>query len=99
MWWIKNLLFRLVNPRFWIQNAGTDWQWDAWLYHAIDSEEIEIVDQWHIKIGGHWVWVENYPYCYGDMKSGVGTGLPAPLTRVKLKKAVAETMLNKKPAK
>ena len=90
-WWrLKNTLFRIFHPSFWFQNEPTDWEWDAELQCELFLYGVEPVDKFSTKVGEYEVWTVNYPYSFGYDYSFVGRRkdrvLPAPLTRVRLRK-------------
>jgi hypothetical protein len=89
MWWLLNLGFRIINPVFWIQNEPTCWRYDHHLRQALNDPDcnIEIIDSYTAKINGVQVWINNYPYAFGNLwPSNYKEVLPSPLTRLKLKR-------------
>lgn len=95
MWRIKNFLFRLICPSFWIDNYRVDWDYDSWLKTQLENDPM-ITDVCHYtaKINGTTVWIGNYPYAYGGIWMGADNCdfIPSPLTRVMLRKAVNKAM-------
>lgn len=93
IWKLKNWLFRLIHPSFWIQNEPTCWEWDAQvreLIAYIERAPFEVrVDQYTAEAGGITLWTSNYPYSYGHtLSGGANKVLPAPITRVRLRRAL-----------
>lgn len=90
MWRVKNLLFRLFDVRFWLQNQETDWEWDAELIRILDEgPEVKVVSSAVVKLAGREIWVSNYPYAYGN-EDRVNYLLPSPLTRRRLRGYLAK---------
>jgi|TARA_R100000084_G_scaffold108987_1_gene73382 hypothetical protein len=84
--------YRLL-PYYWIQNKPTDWEWDEFLNTLMDNHKVDVLCGYRAKIGGYTVWIENWPYSYGDFygKEGkCGNGLPSVKTRKRLRKMVKE---------
>lgn len=91
IWWrLKNAIFRITHPHFWIQNHRTSYKWDYALNRLLASDlDVDVVAGGHLaKIGDMKVWVANYPYCFGHPNNPFAAVLPAPLTRRKLKRIV-----------
>lgn len=93
MWKLLNVLYRIVHPCFWVQNHRTSYEYDAKLRELLDSGvEIETKSEQTAIIGSNCVWISNYPYSYGNLY-GVSEVLPAPLTRVRLRKIIESSMV------
>lgn len=91
---IKDYLFRIFRPDFWIQVAPTNEALSAKIERAIDSESpVTIVDEFTIKMAGMELWVENYPYGYGGLHNSPLSELPTARVRAKLKKYITEAVL------
>lgn len=88
MWKLKNFLFRLTHPSFWIQVGETDWEWDKELNTLLDTNTIRRVSFGTSRVGEVFVWTENYPFGYGNKRDIYSffdvSGLPAPLTRKRM---------------
>mgnify|MGYP001153364166 CR=1 FL=1 len=94
-WRLVNAAFRLANPLFWVQIKRTDYAFDAALRRALREHPVELVSEHRCAIGGAELWVSNYPYCFGHLMRGpeCSRGLPAPLTRVALRKALTNAAM------
>lgn len=93
-WWkIKNYLFRVTHPAFWIQVGELDWEWDTLLNRLLDAEpKVSNVSRYTCRLNGMTVWISNYPHSYGAFYTGLHgkeSGLPAPITRKRLYKYVS----------
>lgn len=76
-------------PGFWMQNDATNRVWDAALNEALDVFGVSNVDRHTCQVGPFQVWIENWPYAYGNKHPG-DTGLPMVRTRRRLRRMVAE---------
>lgn len=63
---IKNILFRIVRPRYWLMSNTYSQAWDAFVLRAIADGDICRVCQYTANVGGKRVWVSNFPYAYGE---------------------------------
>lgn len=93
MWKLKNWLFRLTHPSFWVQNGRTCWEWDTLVQELIayiERAPYEVrVSQYTAEVGSITLWISNYPYCFGSTRTGAaGKVLPAPITRARLRRAL-----------
>lgn len=93
MWKLKNWLFRLTHPSFWVQNEPTCWEWDTRVQELIayiERAPYEVrVGQHTTGVGSITLWTSNYPYSYGHTWAGAASkALPAPITRVRLYRAL-----------
>ncbi len=96
---LKNLFFRIANPRFWIQNSPSSKIWDGILNGLLDQVNngelaIKVEDKHIAIIGRSKIWIENYPYAFGRLVN-FSNELPLPLTRVRLKRMVDEVVYYK----
>lgn len=89
---MRNYLFRITKPSFWIQNYPSNSVLDEWLNEQLDKQLPVIVDKHHVKFGDKLVWVENYPYAYGYVIGMAGI-LPFARTRKRLQNAVIKASL------
>lgn len=94
-WRLANAAYRLVNPLFWIQIRRTDYDYDAALRRALEEGPVELRSEHRCRVAGVELWVSNFPYCYGHVMRGPESSqpLPAPLTRVKLRRALTRAAM------
>lgn len=63
---VKDLIFFLTHPSYWIMNYPYRKEYDRWFNELLDKHELEEVDDiisgYIIKIGGYKFWIENQPY-------------------------------------
>lgn len=87
---------RLLAPKAWIQLGPTDWEWDAALNMALDNHSLGKRSFGYQEVGPFMVWINNYPYGYGNRVSGASdlTGLPSYKTRKRLKSEMGKTLLS-----
>ena len=62
---MQDFLYRLIRPRHWLRNYPTSPAWDAFILRAIAAGDVRQIGGYTAKVGGKFVWVENYPYGYG----------------------------------
>lgn len=86
---------------FWIQN--TTWsnrRWDKELNSILDKDpKITDYDGYCCKLGNYQIWIENYPFAYGDRyddRCGKKKAYPLPLTRRRLKKYIEKGLQEEK---
>lgn len=85
-----DIAWALVHPKFWISNRPSCPDVDRVINKMIDHDVFVAVGR-HTAITSdkHEVWVSNYPYAFGDIRTG-GYGstclLPYRRTRARLKK-------------
>lgn len=91
MWKLRNFVFRILRPSFWLQNQATCWSWDGEIYRFLaDPDEIVLrVGKYHAKVGPYYLWVANYPYASGYRVDDANELLPSPITRKLLQEKVA----------
>lgn len=76
-------------PKYWLQNAPTNYEWDSILNDLLDKHTPEKRNL-TVFIGGIEVWVGNWPYAYGSpYHRGVKDVLPTVETRKRLRALVA----------
>lgn len=69
---IRDRLFRILRPNYWIQNYPTCDKYSDEIENLIDSgAEVEVIDRFTAKIDGRKLWIENYPYAYGREEARV----------------------------
>lgn len=86
---MKNLLYLLPRPNFWLSNYPVCREWDRVLNRLIDNFEVKVINEYYADIGGVEVWIRNYPYGYGapeDLKC-----LPLRATRKRLYDRIGHT--------
>ena len=90
LWKLRNLIFRVVRPKYWIQNEPTDYEWDAILRDLMKKRELVVESEYHVFFGGVRVWVANFPYSFGNPAGEMDKTkvLPSPITRKQLKQKV-----------
>jgi hypothetical protein len=89
IWWrLKNALFRISRPGWWMQNERTDYGYDDMVRKMLDRHPLKYVGGHTAKLGTLTLWVANYPYAFGTPQwpRVVANVLPAPLTRRELKR-------------
>lgn len=87
-WKLRNFFYRLTHPSFWLQNVKTCYYWDEKLNQLLDKNpEVTSLTPLTCSLNGFEVWIGNYPYAYGGPWIMPRLEfLPAPLTRVRLKR-------------
>jgi hypothetical protein len=90
IWKIKNALFRLTHPSFWLQNVRTSYEWDAQLRQLMQEHGVRRIDNCTADVGGVTIWIKNYPYGFGKrfMSPLNGLPIPAPITRRRIIEAL-----------
>lgn len=76
-------------PKYWLQNAPTNYEWDAILNDLMDKHEIQR-GYCAVKLGKVEVWASNWPYAYGSpyLAGRVKDVLPTVATRKRLRALV-----------
>lgn len=60
---IKDFLFFLVRPNYWLMNSPYCRGWDKKLNKLMEEHQFEIMSgSLYAKLGGHRVWITNHPY-------------------------------------
>ena len=59
---LKEILFVLTHPSFWLMNYTYSKIWDEELKRLISEYKFEYIDHYSAKIGRYEMWVANYPY-------------------------------------
>jgi hypothetical protein len=91
---LKNIIFRITHPAFWLQNEPTCWEHDAWLWQKMrDGAVVKYRGSYTCELDGVPMWVSNWPYAYGSLHVD-GAPLPAPLTRVALRRYIVKQFLD-----
>lgn len=92
MW--RDYLFRILRPRYWMQNEPTNPLYSRALERMIDmNAAITDVGEHTCRIAGVEIWIGNYPYSYGhDYNNNIG--LPTARVRKKLKDYLAKHKSN-----
>lgn len=63
---IKDFLWVLVRPGYWISNYPTCKKLDRFILHHISKgTEPIILNDYYVKLGKRDLWVQNYPHAYG----------------------------------
>lgn len=62
---MRNYLFRILRPKFWIQNYPSSKILDKWMNQKLDEGKLKLGDNCHAKLDGKSIWIENYPYSFG----------------------------------
>lgn len=56
-----------LNPHNWIRNYQTSSTLSKSINTLLDNgEKILIISPFEVKLGPHYLWIENYPYAYGS---------------------------------
>lgn len=76
-----------LDPRFWLQNEPTNWEWDTILNDLLDHHEPKL-GYLTVTLGNVEVWVSNWPYAYGSPHSPEANVLPSTATRKRLRAVV-----------
>ena len=92
-WRIKNALFRITHPSFWVQNYPTDYEYDYYLNKLMDEKGVPWSGGAKVSYENFDLWVCNWPYAYGTTMDG--EVLPAPLTRVRVKRESSISFIKK----
>lgn len=66
---LLKLLRVIFTPHCWLQNYQYDKTYDAWLRKQLQSPEFSDLSSHYITIGGHSIWIENYPYAYRTLSN------------------------------
>lgn len=73
---IKEVLFTLFSPFYWLQNFDYSFVWDSKLNSLMNEFEFEIMSEFTAKLGDTTIWIGNHPYAsftpYG--KGGIERG-------------------------
>lgn len=85
---MKNFLFTLIHPRFWINIYPVNKSWDKWMNDALDKEAPVENTHLTVKLAGKIIWVGNYPYAFGSEHGKSLEVLPNSLTRKRLFDAI-----------
>jgi hypothetical protein len=94
---ISNLLLDLriiFCPAYWINTGSVNRAWDKKVQKMLENPRFEYMSRARIKLNGNLIWVENYPYRYGEKLIEQEwlwqetNALPSRKTRIRLKKAV-----------
>lgn len=59
---IKEFLWVLMHPAFWVQTATYSEAWDKKLNYLIENHKFEYCNEHIAIIGNVEVWINNYPY-------------------------------------
>jgi hypothetical protein len=60
---IKNILFTLTHPNYWIINGRYSKHLDSWILENIKIDpKFEAVDDYRATLNGKEFWIANYPY-------------------------------------
>lgn len=94
---MRNFLFTLLRPTYWISNYETCKVTDTIINQLITSNsEVRVFNQFTTKIGKYVVWTGNYPYAYGSIfGEDEPEGLPRNITRKRLKDYIEMKRLEK----
>lgn len=81
----------IINPLYWASCGETCRHWDKKLNNLMDlNTPFEKEGRYTVKMGGFIVWVENYPYGYGEDREDSSGLKPHPKmsTRRRLKRYI-----------
>jgi hypothetical protein len=59
---IKNIIFTLISPKYWLMLKTYNKHCDEWCITALKSPKIEIISEHRAKLNGKEIWISNYPY-------------------------------------
>ena len=97
MWKIKNIIFTIFHPSFWMNGSPISYTYDETIRRAIQDYNdglvsIRVTGEYTILLGGLCIWVGCYPYNFGHLVDANSaspfvddTVLPAPLTAKELR--------------
>jgi hypothetical protein len=90
---IKDFLFVMFRPAYWLSHKPTCKHLDAWLNHQMDIGADVKADNYIAHIGDKMLWIGSYPYSYGGEIIGISLNsqwLPANRTRKRLRDYIAK---------
>ena len=64
-YFVKNFLFRLTHPRFWIMEYSYSKEWDSFIIESIANDKIEITGFYSLQSYGVGISIINYPFSFG----------------------------------
>jgi hypothetical protein len=93
---IKELLFALTHPSFWIQNHPFNKEWEDEFNKLMLNHKFEQIGEFTAKLGNKTIWISNYPYAsFSDHDfETIYKYLPKRLTRYKAMKKLEEDFRN-----
>ena len=60
---MKDFLWLLFHPPYWMMNCDYSKEWDEWLNAAMKKEKFRLLsDGFHARICGATIWIRNHPY-------------------------------------
>lgn len=59
---IKDFLFTLFHPSYWIMNEEYSKEWDDYFNNLMKKHSFVYHDKYYSKIGNNFVWIANHPY-------------------------------------
>ena len=62
MMWLKNVLFILLHPNYWLMLDNFNKNYDDYLNRLMDENKFELVSEYEAKIGPLTLWIANHPY-------------------------------------
>lgn len=93
----------LFDPRFWLRVQRVSHEWSDELDRAMDrGDPITSCGRFYCKVGQIEVWIENWPYGYGNLfVSGLNGVLPLPRrkTALRLRRYINDKLVGQAIAK
>ena len=66
---LETIIRIIKTPRCWARNYKTSQTLDSWLKRALLIPAITEIGQHTCKVDGKLLWIENYPYAYGNLRN------------------------------
>ncbi len=95
---LKWFFYFLLKYDWWFRNYNYSAEFDEWMNTALDNPKFDLceLESYEVKLNGKTIWISNYPYAYGALKSPKFGILPRRRTVVRFQIEYTKWLLERK---